>query len=208
MKSLKFLLIFLFLFACKETIPVVVFEKPLPENKSNINFPQTKFGDYYNIDNEETLTINEKFVLRKKIIKDTIGLSLKNEFEKNDSIKEYFHNIQFSKLSDTMFLMTSNKIDTIFNLNKGDVLRKLKGHYILNHKYDENYYIQKMTFKTGMLNIQQVDSIEILNDLKIINEPIDSLSFPVKAFPTKKQFKQLIKSKGFNQGETYLKVKN
>ena len=139
---------------------------------------------------------------------DTIGESEILHFKADDTLRKYFQDLSFTKLSDTIYLMKHARIDTIFNIKKGDVLRKLNGHYILNQQYDQQYYIKKLTYKNGLINIQRIDSVEMLDQLKIATEvQNDSTFIPVKAFPTKKQFKQLIKSKGFNEGETYLRVK-
>jgi|688.fasta_scaffold04351_20 hypothetical protein len=211
MKTSILLASLLFVISCKqaeESVPSIVFEKPLPENGKNINFPKRLLGDYQN-DEASTLSIRPDQIIRNITMIDTIGQSLKLNIEKNDTLKSYFKDLSFTKLSDTIYLMKHAQIDTIFNMKKGDVLRRLKGHYILNHQYEQHYYIKKLTYKNGLINIQQIDSVEMLNQLKIVTEvQKDTLFIPIKAFPTKKQFKQLIKSKGFNQGETYLKVKN
>jgi hypothetical protein len=210
MKSLLLLVSSLLIISCKqaeESVPSIVFEKPLPENGKNINFPKRLLGDYQN-DEAKTLSIKPEQIIRNITSIDTIGQSFKQAIEMNDTLKSYYKDLSFSKLSDTIYLMKHVRIDTIFNIKKGDVLRKLKGHYILNQQYDQQYYIKKLTYKNGLINIQLIDSVEILDQLKIVTEvQNDSTFIPVKAFPTKKQFKQLIKSKGFNEGETYLRVK-
>lgn len=209
MKSLLLLVSSLLIISCKqaEEEPSVVFEKPLPENGKNINFPKRLLGDYQN-DEALILSIQPSQIIKKIIMMDTIGESEILHFKADDTLRNYFQDLSFAKLSDTIYLMKHVRIDTIFNIKKGDVLRKLKGHYILNQQYDQQYYIKKLTYKNGLINIQRIDSIEILDQLKIVTEvQNDSTFIPVKAFPTKKQFKQLIKSKGFNEGETYLRVK-
>lgn len=200
----------LFIISCKQTeeAPSIIFEKPLPENGKNINFPKRLLGDYQN-DEAMILSIQPTQIIKKIIMMDTIGESENLQIKADDTLRNYFQDLSISKLSDTLYLMKYARIDTIFNMKKGDVLRRLKGHYILNHQYDQHYYIKKLTYKNGLINIQNIDSVEMLNQLKIVTEvQNDSLFIPIKAFPTKKQFKQLIKSKGFKEGETYLKVKN
>ena len=210
MKSLLLLVSSLLIISCKqaeESVPSIVFEKPLPENGKNINFPKRLLGDYQN-DEALILSIQPSQIIKKIIMMDTIGESEILHFKADDTLRNYFQDLSFAKLSDTIYLMKHVRIDTIFNIKKGDVLRKLKGHYILNQQYDQQYYIKKLTYKNGLINIQRIDSVEILDQLKIVTEVQNDPTFiPVKAFPTKKQFKQLIKSKGFNEGETYLRVK-
>ena len=209
MKSLAFSISLILLFSCKQTeeAPSIVFEKPLPENGKNINFPKSLLGDFQN-DEAMTLSIQQNQIIRKTVMMDTIGESLKLKAHSDDSLKTFFQDLSFTKLTDTIYMIKYARIDTIFNLKKGDVLRKLKGHYILNYQYGQNYYIKKLTYKNGLINIQRVDSVEILNQLKIVTEAEnDTLFMPTKAFPTKKQFKKLIQSKGFNVGETYLRVR-
>jgi hypothetical protein len=210
MKSLLLLVSSLLIISCKqaeESVPSIVFEKPLPENGKNINFPKRLLGDYQN-DEALILSIQPSQIIKKIIMMDTIGESEILHFKADDTLRNYFQDLSFAKLSDTIYLMKHVRIDTFFNIKKGDVLRKLKGHYILNQQYDQQYYIKKLTYKNGLINIQRIDSVEILDQLKIVTEvQNDSTFIPVKAFPTKKQFKQLIKSKGFNEGETYLRVK-
>jgi hypothetical protein len=201
---------FLFIISCKqaEEVPSIVFEKPLPENGKNINFPKRLLGDYQN-DEALILSIQPSQITKRTTIIDTIGESENLQIKADDTLRNYFQDLSISKLSDTLYLMKYARIDTIFNMKKGDILRKLKGHYILNHQYDQNYHLKKLTYKNGLINIQRIDSVEMLNQLKIVTEVQNDTTFqPVKAFPTKKQFKQLIKSKGFKEGETYLKVKN
>lgn len=207
MKILPLLILFVFFTSCKKEIPNILFEKPLPENGNNIVFPNFLIGDYYNSETETFLEIKKTYILKKHFFYDTLNLKEKLEIEK-ENFENVSSKISFSKLNDSLFLGTYKQIDTVFNLEESDILRKLKSIYILNKKYDDlNYSIKILSYKKGLLNIQKIDSLEILSQLNIKTEKLnDTIYKPVKAFPTKKQFKALIKTEGFEKGETYLKI--
>jgi hypothetical protein len=199
----------LFFISCKQ--PIVTFEVAQSENvKEQKEFPKKLIGNYYNSENDTELIINKYFIYKKMLVKDTLKISelSKNEIIKNDTLYKLNSNEKYKiiKINDSLF---SNYVftDTVFNLNKTDVLKKFKGYYFLNKSIEKTgfYEVEKLNLTKGVLNI---NGIETENEISLLENITESKKDTVKPFtikPTKKQFKEFIKKNGFSNGEIYFK---
>lgn len=144
------------------------------------------------------------------LVKDTLKISelSKNEIIENDTLYKLNSNEKYKiiKINDSLF---SNYVftDTVFNLNKTDVLKKFKGYYFLNKSIEKTgfYEVEKLNLTKGVLNI---NGIETVNEISLLENITESKKDTVKPFtikPTKKQFKEFIKKNGFSNGEIYFK---
>ena len=209
MKKQIFIFLFLLLISCKEQI--VKFSEAQPENEKDIkSFPGKLIGNYYDLENNADLEITKYLIIKKSIFKDTFNIKELSKFEvlKNDSIINSKTSEKFlvKKISDSLF---TNYVytDTLFSINKENVLRKMKGYYFLNSKNGENNWIVKrILLKNGQLNINDISTNEEIKMLEEITETKRDTLKPFVVKPTKKQFKEFVKRNGFSQGEIYLKI--
>lgn len=208
MKKQLSIFLFLLLISCKE--PIVKFSEAQPENEKDIkSFPGKLIGNYYDLENNADLEITKYLIIKKSIFKDTINIKELSKFEvlKNDSIINSKTSEKFyvKKISDSLF---TNYVytDTLFNINKENVLRKMKGYYFLNSKNGENNWsVKRILLKNGQLNINDISTNEEIKMLEEITETKRDTLKPFVVKPTKKQFKEFVKRNGFSQGEIYLK---
>jgi hypothetical protein len=199
----------LFFISCKQ--PIVTFEVAQPENgKEQKEFPKKLIGNYYNSENDTELIINKYFIYKKMLIKDTLKISelSKNEIIKNDTLYKLNSNEKYKiiKINDSLF---SNYVftDTVFNLNKTDVLKKFKGYYFLNKSIEKTgfYEVEKLNLTKGVLNINGIETENEISLLENITESKKDTAKPFTIKPTKRQFKEFIKKNGFSNGEIYIK---
>nr|WP_317630892.1 hypothetical protein [uncultured Flavobacterium sp.] len=212
MKKLTYLIAFFTLISCKQSL--VQFAEAQPENTKNIeNFPKKLRGDYYDLENDVNLTINENSIIKQITIKDTININelSENEVLKNDTIFNLKNSNKFSvtKVNDSL-LTNYIIVDTLFFISNENVLKKKKGYYFLNTKYSANdtWEVKKMVLKNGQLNINGITSEDEIKLLEKITETTKDSISPFVVKPTKKQFNTFVKQNGFTTGQNYLKSKN
>lgn len=202
-------------FSCHESRPIeyVEFTSPQPQGKKDLaTIPKRLQGYYSNLTDYIDLEITSYHVIKHHIGKDTIDLRDSifelaeiigdTLYDKESSMKFKFRRLGDSFISDFHYIY----IDTIFDLNKGDKLRKMKGYFFLNQKYgDSSWGVRKLTLKKGLLNISQISSEEEIKLLKTITETKQDSIRPFVTNPSKKQFREFIKKNGFAKGESYIK---
>ena len=210
MRILTVILSVLLLSSCDNGVR---FETPQPEGQSNEKaIPKKLIGEYFSL--EDSSRLNVTFgQITKTLIRD---LSLhKSELDSSDRLI-------FNK--DSTFSQTDSKMkidvivkgdsvfehfiykDTIFDASQGDVLRKLKGYYFLNRQTTKSdWTVTKLTKTKKGLTLGSVTKKEDIDNLRELTE---TKSDTIKKFrPTRKQFKRFIKSNGFNDEETFLKIR-
>lgn len=206
----KHLLIFVLLLfiSCKKSI--VGFSVAQPENTKDLSsFPEKLIGTYYDTENNLVLEIGKYLIIKKTILKDTMNVKELSRFEilKNDSIvnTKTFDKFLIKRINDS-FLTNYVYTDTVFNIGKDKVLRKMNGYYFLNSKDEDNIWsVKKIILKNGQLNINEISTNKEIELLEEITETKNDTSQLYVVKPTKKQFKQFVNENGFNKGEIYLK---
>ena len=114
--------------------------------------------------------------------------------------------IPFKKVEDSLEVYEVF-IDTIFNLNQEDILRKYKGYYFLNMKYNDfGWEVQKLYLKKGKLYVSQVLNESEITQLKELSESFEDTIPTYKFNIDKKQFKKFVKSEGFSSTDTLIKL--
>ena len=164
---------------------------------------------HYDLENNVDLEISKYLIVKKLVLKDTLSIKDLSKFEvlKNDTIINSKTSETFfvKKISDSLFTNYVYK-DTLFIINKENVLRKMKRYYFLNSKNNENTWIvKKLILKNGQININDISTIEEIEMLEEITETKRDTWKPFIVKPTKKQFKEFVKRNGFTEGEIYLK---
>ena len=212
MKRLKFIttiIILTSLFACE---PPVTFNEPQPTDTDNLSkFPYRLQGQYLSIADNSTLVIGDKLIQR------IYDFDLKIHPSQLDSN---------SRLSgDTIINLTTNSrevvkrdgdslvthihyIDTLFLMDYDNVVRKFKGYYFLNKRYDkESWEVKKIQLSKGQLVVSSISTKQDIENLKVITESTQDTAAPYKFATTKKQFKEFIKNDGFSDSETFVRQK-
>lgn len=199
------------LIACKPK-STALFNVPQPVDTKNISkFPKHLQGQFISVADSSLLLISDKIIQR---IYDYDSKIHQNEL---DSTSQLSGNtiIDFETNTSTPIKRDGDSlvfhvhyIDTLFQMNYDNVVRKYKGYYFLNTRYDKtSWEVKKMQLSKGMLIISSISTeIEIKNLTKILENPNDSIP-PYKFSATKKQFKEFVKNNGFSLDEIYIKQK-
>jgi hypothetical protein len=75
-----------------------------------------------------------------------------------------------------------------------NVVRKFKGYYFLNKRYDkECWEVKKIELSKGQLVVSSISTKQDIENLKTITESMQDTVAPYKFATTKKQFKEFIK---------------
>ena len=157
MKRLKFIstiVILTGLFSCGEA--PVTFNEPQPTDIDNLaEFPNRLHGQYLSSADSSALIIDAKTVQRiydfdYKIHPSQIDT---NSRLSGDTIINLTTNTREIVKRDGDSLVTHiNYIDTLFQIDYDNVVRKFKGFYFLNHRRDkESWEVKKIEFSRGQL---------------------------------------------------------
>ena len=213
MKRLKLISSFIILtslFACE---PPVTFNEPQPTESDNLSkFPNRLQGQYLSIADNSTLSIGDKLIQR---IYDYDYKVHPNQLDSSarlsgDTIIDLKTNERTLIKRDGDSLITHiHFVDTLFQLNYDNVVRKFKGYYFLNTRYDkESWVVKKIQFAKGQIVISSISTKLDLENLKEITETPQDTVGPYKFTATKKQFKKFIRNDGFSDSETFVRKKN
>jgi hypothetical protein len=212
MKRLKLISTFIVLtslFACE---PPVTFNEPQPIDIDNLStFPKHLQGQYLSLIDNSTLSISDKLIQR---IYDYDCKVHPNQLDSisrlsSDTIIDLKTNDKIIIKRDSDSIVTHiNCIDTLFQIDYDNVVRKFKGFYFLNTRYGKtNWEVKKLQLSKGKLIISCVSTELDIDNLKEITEtPTDTIP-PFKFTATKKQFKEFIKNDGFSDSEIFVRQK-
>jgi hypothetical protein len=212
MKRLKLISTFIILtslFACE---PPVTFDEPQPTDTDNLTkFPNRLQGQYLSLADNSTLSISDKLIQR---IYDYDYKVHPNQLDSSsrlvgDTIIDLKTNEKTLIKRDGDSLVTHiHYIDTLFQMNYDNVVRKFKGYYFLNTRYDkESWEVKKIQLSKGQLVISSISTKLDLENLKEITETPQDTIPPYKFTATKRQFKKFVKADGFSDSETFIRQK-
>lgn len=212
MKQLKFIttiIILTSLFACE---PPVTFNEPQPTDTDNLSkFPDRLQGQYLSLADNSTLSIGDKLIQR---IYDYDYKVHPNQLDSSarlsgDTIIDLKTNERtFIKRDGDSLITHIHYVDTLFQINYDNVIRKFKGYYFLNTRYDkESWEVKKIQFAKGQIVISSISTKLDLENLKEITETPQDTVAPYKFTATRKQFKKFIRNDGFSDSETFVRQK-
>ena len=212
MKRLFFLLLVvsIVLISCEEPI---TFSEPQPMNVSSLEkFPNRIQGKFLSKDDSSFLNISKVYVVRVYDFLDKIST---NEIDssvirKGDTLIDISTNqIALIVSEDDSLKIKIHIEDTIFKISSDNVLKKYKGHYFLNLKKDENNWeVKKLSYNKGELIISSINSEVEINNLEEITGTSSGDSTEQITFsPSKKQFKEFLKTGGFSENEHFVRVR-
>lgn len=195
------------LFACE---PPVTFNEPQPTNTDNLsNFPNRIQGVYVSLSDHSTLSISDKLIQR---IYDYDYKVHPNQLDSNSRI---VGNTVIDQKTNERTLITRDGdslvthvhyIDTLFQMNYDNVVRKFKGYYFINTRYDKDRWeVKKIQLTKGQLVISSISTKLDIENLKEITESPNDTVPPYNFKATKKQFKEFIKNAGFKDSETFVR---
>ena len=212
MKRLKFIttiVILTSLFSCE---PPVTFNEPQPTDTDNLSkFPNRLQGQYLSLADNSTLVIGDKLIQRIYDFDQKIHPSQldSNSRLSGDTIINLTTNTREVVKRDGDSLVTHiHYIDTLFQMDYDNVVRKFKGYYFLNKRLGEGSWdVKKIELSKGQLVISSISTKQDIENLKTITESTQDTVAPYKFATTKKQFKEFIKNDGFSDSETFVRQK-
>jgi hypothetical protein len=206
-----------FLFSCsggeKFESPSVVFTQPQPAEEKNIPaFPERIMGKYRGVNGENYLQITDKLIINTSVFEFKIKVS---ELDSNlrlsgDTVinPKTGEKTKVVVKNDSLF-QTNSYTDTVFTLNYDNVLRKFRGHYFLNKRFEgESWEVKQLSLDDGQLIIGSIRSPEDIENLSSISESSDDTLLPRKFNLSRKQFRQYLGKDGFRDRSIYLRETN
>jgi len=191
--------------------PPVTFKEPQPAGVQNSpEFPKHLQGTYLSVADSSTLIISNKVMRRISLIKDTVnrddidtGFVQQGDTLFNPYTGETF---RFTEKGGTLYT-SRDYIDTIFQIDYDNVLRKWKGYYFINIRYDkEAWVVKKVELNKGKLSISSISALTYIEKLKEITEATDDTLAPYSFAPTKKEFSEFVKEEGFGDTEIFIRI--
>ena len=212
MKRLKFIttiIILTSLFACG---PTVTFNEPQPTDTDNLSkFPDRLQGQYLSLADNSVLVIGDKLMERIYDFDQKIHPSQldSNSRLSGDTIINLTTNTREVVKRDGDSLVSHfHYIDTYFQMDYDNVVRKFKGYYFLNKRLGEGSWdVKKIELSKGQLVISSISTKQDIENLKTLTESTQDTIASYKFTTTKKQFKEFIKNGGFSDSETFVRQK-
>ena len=193
--------------ACK---PAATFDQPQPGGTEALRaFPRGIHGQYLDAEAASVLLITDSLITRKYDFeygehRDSIGASFRLSGDTLIHLKTGFHeNVRVA--SDSIYRRAAGT-DTLFQISAHNVLKRFKGHYFLNDRYDDNRWtVQRLSLQKGVLRIGSIASEEAIKNLRELTETAaDTASTHFS--PTRKQFRKFIRQDGFSDQESFQKI--
>ncbi len=190
--------------------PAATFDEPQPKGTKPIDmFPKRLQGKYQDQEGASVLTISARRIIRyfdfdMREHRNTFGspyiLSGDTLIDTEEGTKEI---IVWD--GDTVVFHVAYT-DTLFSISPDNVLKKFKGYYFLNKRYNEDEWtVNKLHLRKGVLTIGTISSPEDIESLRAITESAsDTVSTHFS--PSRKQFRQFIRQDGFRDQELFYRI--
>ena len=207
MKIKATLLLIILLASCDGLIR---FEVPQPVGRSNEkSIPKKFLGAYTSLTDGDSLVITENQILSYHEYNITSILDSADRIKyKTDTVfsgLEGNTSVTVTIINDSIFEHL-NAIDTVFDFSRGDILRKFKGYYFVNHETSKNnWFVTKLGItKKGLV----LGTISDSKELETLRELTNTKSDTVYNFnPTRKELKKILKNGGFKNEQRFVKIK-
>jgi hypothetical protein len=191
---------------------VVTFDEPQPVDIDNLaKLPKRIQGQYISLADSSTLCVSDKMIRR---IYDFEYRILARDLDSNYKfVGDTIININTDekemakKVGDTL-VVRIHSVDTLFELNYDNVVRKYKGYYFINTRCGKgSWEVKKIELLKGRLQISSISTKQDVENLKAIAESTQDTVAPYQFSVTKKQFKEFIRNGGFSDNEIFVKQK-
>ncbi|NVO19884.1 MAG: hypothetical protein HXX13_09290 [Bacteroidetes bacterium] len=210
MKKLNVLLAYIFLAGMIACESPVTFTEPQPPDTGNLaKIPDRLAGKYYSLADNSLLTISDNLLVRtydfdNKMHINDLDSNMRLSGDTLVDLKSHERTIVI-RVGDTL-VNHIHATDTVFQLNKDNVLRKFKGYYFLNKRMnDESWEVKKISISRGQITIGSISSKFDLEKLQEITETSKDTVPPHKFTVTKKQFRKFIRRDGFSENEIFIR---
>ncbi len=197
------------LWAC--TSPVT-FNEPQPVGTDNLSrIPKRIQGRYLSLADSSAIIINDNLIQRiydfyEKMDPKRLDSNLK--LSGDTLIDIYTKEASLVKQEGDSIIRHIVYNDTLFKISDEHVLRKSKGYYFLNIRYDkDSWKVSKVELSKGALTISNISQKADLENLKEITENTQDTIPPYNFSPTKKQFKEFVRKGGFSETEKFVRLK-
>jgi len=189
---------------------VVTFTEPQPVGKNNIaRFPNNLQGEYLSENGRSTLYIEGNLIRRKN------DLSFKMHLSELDSNYRLVGDTVFTQLEGEKWpiiregdsLKVENfQVDTIFQIDDQNILKKNKDTYFLNtSRGDNGWGVVKIEVSEEKLTLSSITEEEVESLKKTGEETLDSI--PYRFELGNKNFLEFVKNGGFKSQEYFVKQK-
>lgn len=136
--------------------------------------------------------------------------SLKSEYDLVDGeliTKDTKEKFDVFKKGDSIELVKKS-IDTLFRLSYNQKIKRIDGHLVLSIRDSVFWKIEIVSLEKNVLKFKNIYSPEDLKKLDSVTDikgkMLDSLSYLIK--PTRKEFKNILKTKNLGDDRQYTKV--
>lgn len=100
-----------------------------------------------------------------------------------------------------------NETDTIFIIDKVNVLKKFKGYYFVNtYMFQNNWNVRKLEFSYNKLTLSSINAKDDIEQLKAITETTQDTT-PYVFSPSRNQFKKFVRNEGFRDSEEFVRIR-
>ncbi|MCV2487065.1 hypothetical protein OD917_19190 [Flavobacterium sp. SH_e] len=190
------------------------FEKPQPENDSELSGFPTRFKGVY-VDKDSTfLRIEEDRILKEYFFKDRYHKSfldsLKNYFDiVNDQLieRETLKKYSMIEIGDSLEISRKD-IDTIFRFSYNQKAKIINSHLVISDRDSLFWRLRIISLQKNILKMKYIDFADDVKKIdsvtKIKGQKIDSLSYLLK--PTRSEFRKILKIKNLGREEEYNKI--
>ena len=202
-------LVAILLFACQ---PPVTFREPQPKDVAALNsFPKRIQGKYLNSEDSSFLQITENSIIRMYDFDQKIHLS---QLDSNQQIigdtlfDQNMNTGQLIQIEGDSIVMRVKEVDTLFNIDAQNVLKKFKGYYFVNILTPpDSWQVKKLEYSHGKLTLSSISSKDDLAQLKELTENTQDTGAYVFSL-SRKQFKKFVREEGFRDSEEFWKIRN
>jgi len=210
MKKLLFILLPLVILMINSCDPPVTFSEPQPEKVNNLqSFPKKYLGEYVSNTDNSILTISHQEIIRQ--MKEEATLSVADL----DTTVQLMDNKILDKVTGEEYPVDRKGdsityrieyTDTLFLIADGNVLRRFKGYLFLNVEGKQGWEVKRLHVEKGTLVMGSVTRKEDIATLKSISESkLDTM--PYQFSPSKRQFREFIRKRGFSDEEVFVRKK-
>ncbi len=203
----RLLIIALFLLAAT-CDPKVKFESPQPSGRKDLKaIPAIYHGTYFEITDSTSLTINKTSIIEEELriallTKQQLWEEIDTVFEV-DTIVNVVKNttVEFDFYDDSVKL-TTQTIDTLFDLNLHSHLRTYKAYLFLNTPLEDDFWKVKILKAKGdslmlksLVTESEIDTISPLTQITTITDSIEHKTKEYRLNPTKSEIKKILARK-------------
>ncbi len=190
----------------------MTFNEPQPADTDNLaKFPDRLQGQYLSLANNSTLLIGDKLIQRiydfdQKIHSSQLDSNLRLTGDTIINLKN--NSREIVKREGDSLITHIHYVDTLFQMDYDNVVRKFKGYYFLNKRYGkQSWEVKKIELSKGELIVSSISTKQDIENLKTITESTQDTVAPYKFSTTKKQLKEFIKNDGFSDSEKFIRQK-